>query len=120
MLLTQLLIFIALCMSPSQTVHAADDGDTHNDAEDDLKLVFVDFLADVENKDPSEVDPANPRTMPPIPNPSVAVLVVWVCLAVVVVTFVLALVVVLVVIIWQEVMFKIRTKNMQSRVVEHV
>ena len=114
----KLLIYIAVFLSASRKVVGDDADDTIKDVEDDTRIVFPEFLVDFDKEEPYEVDPANPRSMPPIPSPSDVVVVVWICFAIVVLTFVLAMVVVMVILMVDKV--TLRTRTRQSGGVEQV
>ena len=67
-----LIIFLVLFLSPSNTVFGDAYGEVFRDAygevtEDDPRVVFAEFLIDIYNQKPLEVDPADRRPMPPSP-----------------------------------------------------
>ena len=95
MCLKKLLIFSVLFLSPSSIVFGDDYGENNKVDEDDPRIVFAEFLIDIYNQEPLEVDPSDRRPMPPMPTPvgvvfvwigSVIVLVAWLGVVVVVAT----------------------------------
>ena len=69
MCLKKLLIFSVLFLSPSSIVLGDDYGENNKVDEDDPRIVFAEFLIDIYNQEPLEVDPADRRPMPPMPTP---------------------------------------------------
>ena len=65
MCLKNLLISIVLLLSPSNEVFG--DAFDKVDEDDDPRIVFAEFLIDIYNQKPLEVDPADRRPMPPKP-----------------------------------------------------
>ena len=70
-----LLISLVLFLSPSNIVFGDAYGEV--DEEDDPRIVFAEFLIDIYNQKPLEVDPADRRPMPPMPTP-VGLILLWI------------------------------------------
>ena len=114
MCLKNLLTLIALFLSLSKTVF----GDADGEEADDPRIVFAEFLVDIYNQKPLQVDPADRRPMPPMPTP-VGLVLLWIVSVIVLVAWV-GVVVVVVVVTVKEGKPRTGSNGRQSRVVEQV